>query len=82
MTRISKAEKEEYRMVLEKHQKKHPGCKLNERRCKPQLSDECIVKGDKSEFHKTAATCKHCISVINHQYYEKVTAVNRKKPEK
>ena len=78
-TRMSKAEKEEMKALLEKHQQRHPGCKLNEKRCKSQLSDECIVRGDKSEFHKTAATCKRCISMLNHQHYLKVTVVKRRK---
>ncbi len=68
-TRMTKAEKEAIQLLLAKHQKRHPGCKLSEKRCKSKLSDECIGRGDKSEFHKTAATCKRCMSVINHQQW-------------
>ncbi len=53
-TRMSKADTEMVATLLAKHQKKHPGCRLSERKCKSELADDCIGKGDKSEFHKTA----------------------------
>ncbi len=81
-SRMSKADKEELKALLNKHQKKHPGCRLSERKCKSELADDCIGKGDKSEFHKTAATCKRCLCIVNHQYYEKVTALKRKKAKR
>lgn len=81
-TRISKADKEVLKALLEKHQKKHAGCKLNERRCRAKLSDDCIVKGDKSRFHATAYTCKECLVIVNRKYYEKVTALKRKKAKR
>ena len=78
-TRMTKADKLAMQVILEKHQKKHPGCKISERRCKSKLSEECIVKGDSSLFHPTAATCKKCISVVNRNFYQNVTSQKEKK---
>jgi hypothetical protein len=72
-------EKEAMRELLRKHRLKHPGCKLNEKRCRSGISEDCIVKGDKSKFQKTGGCCKKCIAVINHEYYERVTKEKRRK---
>jgi hypothetical protein len=78
-TRMSKDEKEAVARLLEKHQKKHPGCKLSERRCRVNMADDCIGKGPVSEFHKTAAKCKRCIVLVNREYYDRVTSRRSKK---
>jgi hypothetical protein len=72
MTRMSKVEKEALAHLLAKHQKKHPSCKLGERKCKAKLAEDCIGKGDVSEFHKTAAKCKRCLVIVNRLYYAKM----------
>jgi hypothetical protein len=64
--------KEVYRLALEKHQKKHPGCTLNEKVCRREISDECIGKGDISEFVKRENICKQCEIVRMKKYYEEV----------
>jgi hypothetical protein len=64
--------KEVYRLALEKHQKKHPGCSINEKVCKYSLSKECIGKGDISDFRKRENICKACKSVHMQKYYEEV----------
>jgi hypothetical protein len=64
--------KEVYRLALEKHQKNHAGCALNEKLCKYSLSDECIGKGDISEFTKKRSMCKPCEIVRLRKYYEEV----------
>lgn len=78
----SKAEKEIIKVLLKKHQRKHPGCKLNEKRCKVGLSDKCLVKADKSKFHVTSSTCKPCLIIVNRNYYERVTIKKREKTKK
>lgn len=83
MTRISKIEKEALAHLLAKHQKKHPGCKLGERRCKAELAEDCIGKGAISEFHKTASKCKRCLVIVNQEYYAKMhPKVDSKKKKK
>lgn len=69
-TKLSKAEKEAYLVILKKHQKKHPGCGLNERVCKAKLAKDCIGKGAISEFHATASKCKRCLVIVNSNYYK------------
>lgn len=79
MSKLSKADKEAFQAILEKHQKKHPGCKLSERRCRYELSEECIGKADQSEFKGTAFMCKNCTSAYNHAYYEKKKSKKKSK---
>jgi hypothetical protein len=81
-TRLSKAEKEAFQVLLAKHQKKHPGCKLNERKCNSELSENCIGKGNKELFHKTAATCLECLKVVNHNYYERTKETQKQNKKK
>ena len=81
-SRMNKADKEALKVLLEKHQRKHPGCKLSEKKCNSKLSGDCIVKGDMSLFQKTGAICKECVSAINQQYYETVTVKKRAKARK
>ncbi len=77
LTNMSKQMKEVFRLALEKHQKKHPGCKLNEKVCKYRLTKECIVKGDISNFLKTSHICKSCEAERQRMYYEKVSRAKR-----
>jgi len=76
-TRMTNAEREAINVLIAKHQRKHPGCKLNERRCKAELSEDCIGRGDISEFHKTSSTCNACLSEVNREFYQRVTAKKR-----
>lgn len=69
--------KEVYKLALEKHQKKHPGCKLNEKVCKYRSTKDCIVKGDISNFLKTTQICKTCEAERQRKYYEEVTQAKR-----
>jgi hypothetical protein len=69
--------KELHRLVLEKHQKKHPGCALNEKRCKYSLTKDCIDKGVISEFMKNRSMCKPCETERQKKYYEEVAAEKR-----
>jgi len=78
-TKKSAVEKEMIKELLRKHQRKHPGCKLHEKRCRSEVAENCIGKGDMSKFHKTGAVCKKCLVQINHDYYEKVTKDRRRK---
>jgi hypothetical protein len=76
-SRLTKSDKEAMQALLEKHQKKHPGCSLGQRRCSKKLSDDCIRKGDKSEFLNGGSRCKNCVAIMQKEYYEKVTIAKR-----
>lgn len=79
MSKLAKVEKDELREIIEKHQKKHPGCKLNERRCRYEIADDCIGKADKSHFKKSVWMCKRCTSMYNRNYYEQNIQGQKKK---
>lgn len=81
MSKLGKVEKEALKALLTKHQKKHPGCKLNEKVCAYKESEDCIGKGDVSNFSK-GSRCDMCRIVANHEYYERVVAKKRKKSKK
>jgi hypothetical protein len=74
MTRMTRAEKEVYAAMLAKHQRKHPGCKLNEKRCRFEYSNKCVGKADLSYFKGASHMCQPCRSWYNHQYYAKSVA--------
>ena len=74
MSKQRKAEKEAYRLLLEKHQQKHPGCKLNERKCRVGIAEDCSDIADDSEFLRGSHRCKRCAAVISNQYYYDVVA--------
>ena len=78
----SKAEQEVYKTLLEKHNRKHPGCKLNQKVCRMKTSDECIGKGDLSSFMKGKSTCKMCYAHWQKEYYETVTVPKREQEKK
>ena len=73
MTKISKVDKAIYQALLLKHQKKHAGCDLSERRCKYSDAEDCIVQGSIDQFHAHTSRCNRCKVVANKEYYELVT---------
>jgi hypothetical protein len=76
-SRLTKSDKEAMQVLLDKHQKKYPGCSLGQRRCSKKLADDCVRKGDKSEFLNGGSRCKKCVAIIQKEYYEKVTVNKR-----
>jgi hypothetical protein len=76
-SRLTKSDREAMQVLLEKHQKKHPGCSLGERRCSKELADDCVGKGDKSLFVNGGSRCNKCIVIIQREYYDKVTIAKR-----
>ncbi len=69
--------KEVYRLAVEKHQRKHPGCSLNEKICKFGITDKCIEQGDISEFRKGRNICNQCDIVRLKRYYDDVLGEKR-----
>ena len=78
-TKLSKSDHEEFQALLKKHQKKHPGCKITERRCRYENSSECIGKGTDDQFHKTSHRCLKCKGASDKVYYD--TVVKKAKAE-
>ena len=75
---MNKSDREAMQVLKEKHQKKHPGCSLSERRCRKELSDDCVGMGDKSEFLNGGARCIPCVAVQQKEYYNAVTLEKRR----
>lgn len=76
-SRLTKSDREAMQMLIDKHHKKHPGCSLGERRCSKGIAEDCIEKGDKSEFVNGGSRCNRCIVIIQREYYDKVTIAKR-----
>ena len=81
-TKLSKADHEEFQALLKKHQIKHPGCKLSERRCRFAITSECIGKGTDDQFHKTSHRCLKCKGASDKVYYDTIVKKAREKVRK